>query len=645
MRKIAGRIKKKQIIAFVVLVFTVLFVYAMRGHFVSKLQLNLNLGGEDTTELAASDGTVTQYFEMDGNVTSIDLLVTNSGTEAAINAKLYNADTNQLLGESSTVVPATNGEETGINFAISTKDIVETGTDLYLKVDCDAAKVNYCVQTGKFKQLFYQNDEEGKYQLRMTVAYGAVYFRLYVVLFLMLSVSVVLICFSAGKKYGSLQNMFVIIATTAGIAFAFIGPAVQECDGWDHFVRSMDVSYGNVLGSFVNLTHEDGVITVPANLGKFDYHEIDSSDGTTPEFTYHLQHSYFSKETRTIKYTGGVTSVFYWPQGLGIWIARTLGMSMYGVVVMSRLFNLLAYISVTYFAIRLMPMFRNIFTLIAVLPLSLYQAASDSPDSLLNAFCFLFIALCFRYAYEEEVKLTWKNALGLGVLLTCIFMCKYVYIFIGILVFMIPKDRFKDRRTYWISFGIAMLPLIGFGSILTLKMLNSIGTVQATAGGVTQMQYIRQNPMTLLKALANTANFYFRYYVEWLNTLGSMNYPLNALVVIVPGFIVGVGCLDVDEKARKMKTLHKWFCGIAFALSMISLLVALYIGDGRINKVGADVILGGQGRYFIAVMVLAVAALASKKVENHIEYFSTKVIGAMSIMLCCSVLMLLMMCY
>lgn len=641
---VRGKLKKKHIVGLLVLVLTVLLVYALRGQFISPLTLDLNQGGDSTDEVAASKGAVSQYFELDENVVSVALLVTNSGEEAQIKAGVYDADTDELLAESSAVVSDTEGEQS-VNFDIQTDSITKQGTKLYLKLDCTSEGVNYCVQTGEFEQPFYQNGTEGEYQLRMAVTYGFLFHKVFWALFLMVCVVTVLICFSAGKKYGSLQNMFVIIAATAGIAFAFIGPAVQECDGWDHFVRSLDVSYGNVLGSFVNLTHGDNEILIPANLSEFGYKLIPASSGQATGFNDNLQHCYFSEETTTLEYTGGVTSVFYWPQGFGIWLGRVLGLSMYGVVVLSRLCNLLAYIVVTYFAIRLMPMFRNAFTLIALLPLTLYQAASDSPDALLNAFCFLFIALCFHYTYDEDVKLTWKHALGLGLLLTCIFMCKYVYICIGLLVFMIPKERFRSKRAYWVSFGAAMLPLVIIGGVLTVKMLHSVGTIQATEGDMTQLQYISQNPKILVKALLNTANSYFTYYVYLLNTLGSASYPLNCLVPLVPGFIVGVGCLDVNETARGMKNSHKWLCFFSFALSIVGLFVALYIGDGRINPVGADMILGGQGRYFIAVMILAIAALASRKVENHIEYFSTKVVGAMSIMLCYALLTLVMICY
>lgn len=642
MKNLLKKIQKKHILGFVLFVLTIILMYSIKDRFSSPLVMDMNIGGENSNRIVADKGEVEQYFNVIGNISSLDILVANNGKEAEMVVGIYDGDTDELLAEKNITIPNTQDNPTGVNVDISTKDISKDGKRVCLKLSCTSKDVEYCVQKGDYEKSFYLNDVAKSYQLQMKVTYGVVYYKFFFILFFVLLIITILVWLSSENKLKSLQNMFVVVALTTGIGFAFIGPIVQECDGWEHFLRGMDVSYGNVLGSFVNISHDDGEIIVPENINEFNYKIVAPNTSDVTLFTYHLQHSYFSDKTTKMVFTGGVTSVFYWPQGLGIFVARMLGLSMYGVVVMSRIFNLLAYIGITYCAIRIMPMFRNVFTLIALFPLTIYQAASDSPDSLLNAFCFLFIALCFHYAYSENIKLTWKHTIGLGFLLICIFMCKYVYICIGILVFMIPKERFKSIKDYFISFGIAMIPIFSIGAFLTIHMGQSLNSIQATSGDVTQLQYIRSNPKIVIQAYMNTFNYYFNYYVTWLNTLGSMNYPLGILTTISPAFAIGVGCLDVNEKARKMKSFHKVLCFFAFSLSIIALFLALYIGDGRINPIGATMILGGQGRYFIAVLILIFAAFASKKVENNIEKFSTKVIGINCIMLCYAIMTMVM---
>ena len=59
--------------------------------------------------------------------------------------------------------------------------------------------------------------------------------------------------------------------------------------------------------------------------------------------------------------------------------------------------------------IRFIPCYKNLLAMLAVMPLSIYQAASLSQDAVLNGFWFLFIALCLYYAFDENVKLSWKH--------------------------------------------------------------------------------------------------------------------------------------------------------------------------------------------------------------------------------------------
>ena len=85
-----------------------------------------------------------------------------------------------------------------------------------------------------------------------------------------------------------------------------------------------------------------------------------------------------------------------------------MNLSIYGVILMGRLFNLLTYVMLGFFAIRFIPCYKNLLAMLAVMPLSIYQAASLSQDAVLNGFGFLFIAfqrelVGFRQLVEHPV--------------------------------------------------------------------------------------------------------------------------------------------------------------------------------------------------------------------------------------------------
>lgn len=321
---------------------------------------------------------------------------------------------------------------------------------------------------------------------------------------------------------------------------------------------------------------------------------------------------------------------------------------MYMCVVLSRIFNLLAYVAMTYFAIKLMPVFKNLMAVVALMPLTLYQAASNSQDAVLNALCFLFIGLCCYYAFGDKKELNWKHTLILGWILTGLLVIKYVYVCLGLLVFMIPKKRFKDKKAYWTAFAIALLPLLILGGYQVWHNAAGVSALQAkgviAGGGVTQMDYLRMHPTHIVKVFAKTIFFISAWLMESLYIFGSLNCNLGVLPYIGPCFLVAVGMLDVKgtktcaENAFSARNRILMFMGCIVTAGLTML--GIYIADGIANPVGAPLILGLQGRYFIPLLPLLFMALHSKKVTNGIEHFERKVSGIAGVMLLYSALML-----
>jgi uncharacterized membrane protein len=224
-------------------------------------------------------------------------------------------------------------------------------------------------------------------------------------------------------------------------------------------------------------------------------------------------------------------------------------------------------------------------------------------------------------------------------------MCKYVYVCIGLLVFIIPQKKFKSRKHYWIAFFVALVPLALIGGNMLFTMLGTLGQTQATEGEITQFQYMLQHPLQPVKALLFTLLHYMRYHIQWLSYLGSMNYELDLLIPLMPCFLAVVGILDAPKQTDLIRRSHRILALLGALAVIIGVCMAMYIGDGNINPVGADVILGVQGRYFIPVMVLPFIALGSRKIENHIVGFEKKTVVLSACMLLYSVVTLAVICY
>lgn len=438
-------------------------------------------------------------------------------------------------------------------------------------------------------------------------------------------------------------NLFLLIAVCTGILMAYITPPFQECDGWFHYLLAMDVSYGNLFSPWVNISaHEDGMIYVPENYEDIGYHSTELGTGDGGAFIRHLKGMKFSAKATETRVEAAYVSLFYYPQAFGYFLGRILQMNAFGSVVLSRFFNLLVFLAMSYTAVRITPILQHTMAVIALFPLTLYQASSGSPDAMLNGFCFLFVALCFYYAYGEKEQLEWTDVCRMGILLGIIFLCKYVYICLGVLVFLIPTKKFKTKKDYWKSFAIALIPVAVIGAIGAVHAFSlvALGQPSIETAGMTQTQYLAEHPAFILKVLLATFKHNFNVYMSELNTLGSLNYSMEPLIFIVPMFAVFVGCLDCNDVSSRIKVRDKLICFAAFLLLCAAILVAMYLADGNANKVGALIVEGVQGRYFIPALPVFFAAILQSGLESRVKYFTEKAIGGMGILLIFSLYML-----
>jgi len=635
---------------------TIMALFVIKGKFVRQLTSDFNDATKESSYIALDDQELKQYFTVNKTIQTFDLIVKGIEDEQekdiTLKLSLYHAKKDTLIGES-VIQTKVGPEESVAHFPLelSDADFPEgKKTKLYFTLTLVTGdNTALSVTESEYDEKFFVDGIAKDYQGRFSVGFGTVKYPgmlllvgtliFVVLLFLLMQVQPI-------SKRLKVEYIFLILALTGGIGMAVINPPSQECDGWEHYLRSVDVSYGNVLAPFVNLNHEKGVITVPKNINSFQFQVIDPGSQSGNTYLENLKQMKFAGEVREMKYESIFVSLFYIPQGMGLFVGRILGLSMYTSVVMARILNLIVYVLLTFFAIRKIPCGKNLLMLVALLPLSLYQSASCSPDAVLHGLSFLFLALCLYYAYgTEEVKKPY-HGLILGVLLGLLFMCKYIYICMGLLVFLIPKKRFKDNKGYTKAFILAMIPLLIIVTAMLPYLTGSVGHMSAAQNeGMTQLQFVTSNPVNFIKILCTTMLDKFEIYVEWLNTLGWMNYSLTPLTVIIPCFLTVIGVIDTNAVSAKIKLEDRVILFFTFLVCTAVMMLGLYISDGRINPVGSNVILGVQGRYFIPVLILPFLALGSRKLKNHIDYFSMKTASVIGICLIYTEWVLIRSCY
>lgn len=336
-----------------------------------------------------------------------------------------------------------------------------------------------------------------------------------------------------------------------------------------------------------------------------------------------------------------VTFLGYMPQIMGISIARLLHFGPVRMFLMGKLFMLLCYTAIVYASIKLLPVGKEMLSVIALLPVSLAQATSFSYDGMVTAVSFLFIASVLRVIYEER-DIRRSELLVLAVAIVFMSAIKVVYFMIGLIMFAIPTERFSKKKKKLLV--IMCILMIGAVSILCSRFSQvvELSTVP-TEGYMDKQTYtigaLLNEPIRIVYIVYATIRNGASGYMSTL--LGSgMGWSYVSIPRILQfGLVVVMVFASLQREGEKEQLSAKkkgWFV-LAALLCVVAIEGAMLLAY---TPYGVNYIKGVQGRYFIPILPLLLvllktdAIVVKKDIKMHvnmalyvIQYFSLLYIG------------------
>jgi uncharacterized membrane protein len=150
----------------------------------------------------------------------------------------------------------------------------------------------------------------------------------------------------------------------------------------------------------------------------------------------------------------------YLPQAVGILAGRLAGTSPLVIFYLGRFANLAAWIALMYLALRTVPLFKWVFFMLALAPITLFLASSLSADGLTNALAFLLTAVFLHSAYQRQDPVSRGELvvlLALGILLA---LSKQAYVSLMGLFLLIPAARFESlKQRIWMGAVLLVIPV------------------------------------------------------------------------------------------------------------------------------------------------------------------------------------------
>lgn len=308
----------------------------------------------------------------------------------------------------------------------------------------------------------------------------------------------------------------------------------------------------------------------------------------------------------------------YLPQILGVLLGVLLKFSGFWTLYLGKVFAMLFFTICIFFSIKLIPWGKMVIMTIALLPMSMELASSFSYDCVLNALCILFISYTLHLICKKD-KVTWKDFLFLGIIICVIAPCKMFYFLIAGMLYLIPKEKYKSKKTYWMMntgilvAGLAVLIIMRF-QFLTSHVGGATPSAIEDATVNYSIATILGDIPHSISVLFNTAIIKSEFYYNsmWGNQLGSLQVYIPTFVItsfVLVLFTAGI-CTTREERVVYEPDAKFRLVNLGLSLLMfLGILAALWIGW---TPVTYGVIEGVQGRYFLPFLPMVFLSMRNK---------------------------------
>lgn len=365
------------------------------------------------------------------------------------------------------------------------------------------------------------------------------------------------------------ELIFLIYGFVFGVLFMFLTPPFKVPDEHAHFHRAIETANG----VFYN--------RVPPKMSEYD-----KIVQRLPEYKVLVK-----EYTHKLHQVSGYSSIMYLASALGVKVGA-LFKNAYLMFYLARFFNLLVWIVLTYFSIKITPVFKWQFLLFALLPMSVYEGMSVSADSFVNSFAFLFFAYMFKLIYEKKQKLSGAEISLYTVFSILASLLKGCFIYPAFLIFLT-----KDKRKYLTGIIVIFVSaLIG-----EAWAAHNYVMVAPEVDSELQRMILYTTPVSVLTLIFKSIFLNSLYWIKGaIGILGWLDVRFDESVYTIILIIYAMSFLLIPSE-KKVEKSYRLFSFSVFLIYLVVVCAALFC---TWNPVWTTKIVGFQGRYLISVFPL-----------------------------------------
>ena len=419
-----------------------------------------------------------------------------------------------------------------------------------------------------------------------------------------------------------------VVILVFGIICSFIVPIVDISDETEHLARAEITSNGVFIPHWTGYdigvdrlcNHTDGEFSTEINKDA-GYQTIQSIRffQKNPELTIFDTDHDTDKIDKSfyLKSSAFEQNPFYGylPQAVGIFIVKLFDLNVIWMLWLARIANLICYAGLISLAIKIAPKFKIPLLCVACIPITIYQAASASIDSMIFGLGLFTVAYFIHMCCLSEVP--HKEIIIFSILSLLLGLCKLPYLaFIFLLVF-IPHKTFSENK-YTVFLSIVLVGLIGilYSRYSTPTLLHSWRSSFNYINSTQQLNYLMNDPEHITNfffkiftsKLTMVLNGVFNFYNGKLGSHYTDHYVFITSCIQIFLFVILLAYPQKDDLELKTKVGSLFVVLIVYiGTCFVQLLTWAYVG--KLN-------LGISVRYFIPLFALI------PLIVPHREYFS-----------------------
>lgn len=443
------------------------------------------------------------------------------------------------------------------------------------------------------------------------------------------------------RKEERVERYFILNMLSWGMVYMLTFIPYTAPDELAHFAGA-NMQANRLMGIMVTDEKGQAYVRAEDETGRYN---IEPGAEDIKAYYEHLADN--TVETKYVPYTGRIMEkthfVAYLPQSIGVITGRLLQLNNSWLLLIGRIFSLIAYTAIVYFAIRITPTGKWIFYWFSQIPIAIELAASYSYDSMSNAWVYLFLAVAMYYVVQKDI-ITLRDQLLIIAIAVIGLPIKAIYLPFVLLIALIGKEKFRRGRLEKIIFSFAGI-LTTLLSVVLINILKasaflSSGTQieSASVSHVSDAVFMQQRPLNYVYVIPDfirNLELYFRVtfhtLIERMDTyVGTMvGSKLGAMDVEIPYYVI-YGFLFLLAVIlilfRDNIALSKWQKAGMWGSVFISALMleAIFILMTPRRKL---VIMGVQGRYLLPMVFVILMTITIRNIKTEKRNSAIPILG------------------